>query len=190
MSGTYYDDDLPTSTWQAAGTRESALDERCFRYAQDHQYPARQMHDSSSQYQPAYLQGAADQQRFLQDVWQMGYNAPTQPLYVDMPPYQLLQPTAAEALGLDISQSSTTSDNRRVSEVMPQADPAPLYQQRLQYAPTTDLATLASSNSRTDPEFPEAAGAEPTDQQQREIDSYDYIYSYLRKTNKNTPKAD
>lgn len=58
-----------------------------------------------------------------------------------------------------------------------------------QYAPTTDLAALASSSSRTDPKFPEAAGAEPTDQWQREIDSYDYIYSYLRKTNENTSQG-
>ncbi|KAL2049581.1 hypothetical protein ABVK25_010160 [Lepraria finkii] len=45
---------LSTSTWQAAGTGESAQDEQCFGYAQEYQYPAPQMPDSSSQYKPVY----------------------------------------------------------------------------------------------------------------------------------------
>ena len=66
--------------------------------------------------------------------------------------------------------------------------PTPLYQQRLQHGPTTDLehSTLTSSDSRTEPGYSQAAGAELTDQQQREIESYDYIYSQLMKTNVNT----
>ena len=71
---------------------------------------------------------------------------------------------------------------------MPQQDPIALYQQRLQYDHTTDLEhfTLASSVPTTDPEFPQAPGAELADQQQREIDSYDYFYSQLMETNENT----
>ena len=71
---------------------------------------------------------------------------------------------------------------------MPQQHPIALYQQRLQYDPTTDLefSTPTSSDPTIDLEFPQAAGAEPTDQQQRVIDSYDYIYSQLMKTNENT----
>ena len=147
------------------------------------------MNHQYSQYQPGYLQGPLNQQQFPQDASQMAYNAPTQPLYHDIPLYQSRQPTA-EVLSkrFDIPQSYTAGDNKRISGsgAMPQQYPTPLYQQRLQYDPTTDLEhpTLASSDPRTDLDFPQAAGAELTDQQQRE--SYDYIYSQLMKTNKNT----
>lgn len=69
---------------------------------------------------------------------------------------------------------------------MPQRYPTALYQQRMQYDPTTDFehSTFASSGPRAEPE--RAARAEPTDQQQRETHSYDYVYSQLMKTNENT----
>jgi len=171
ISGAYGDDDsdifrqaqlstaLSTSTWQAAGTGASARDEQSFGYAQEYQYSAPQVQDSSSQYQPVYLQGPINQQQFAQDGSQMAYNAPTQPLYDNIPPYRSRQPTA-EALSkrLDIPQSYTAGDNRRVSGsgAMPQQYPIALYQHRLQYDPTTDLehSTLASSDLTTDPGFP------------------------------------
>jgi len=206
ISGAYGDDDsnifrqaqlstaLSTSTWQTADAGASAQDEQSFGCAQEYQYSAPQMQDSSSQYQPVYLQGPINQQQFPQDGSQMAYNAPTQPLYDNMPPYQSRQPTA-EVLSkrFDIPQSYTAGDNRRVlgSGAMPQQYPIALNQQPLQYDPTTDLehSTLASSDLTTEPEFPQAARAEPTDQQQREIDSYDYIYSQLMKTNENTSQG-
>ncbi|KAK3169305.1 hypothetical protein OEA41_008688 [Lepraria neglecta] len=126
------------------------------------------MQDSSSQYSSGYLQGLLNQQQF-QGAAQMAYNAPTQPLYDDMPPYQSRQPTT-EVLskGFDIPQSYRARDNRRVSGsgAMPQQYPIALYQQRLQYDPTTDLeySTIASSDPTIDPEFLQAAGAELTDQ--------------------------
>ena len=149
------------------------------------------MHDDSSQYQPAYLQGHINQQWSPRNALQMAYNAPKEPL--SMPHYQSRQPTAAEVLSkqFDIPQSYTAGDNIRVSEsgVMPQPDSTPLYPQCLQYGPTTNLATLASSDSRTSPEIREAAGATPTDQQQREIDNYGHTYGHLSKTNENTSQG-
>lgn len=161
--------DAATSTWQAAGTGESAQEEQCFRYGQEHQYPAGQMHGSASQYQQPFPQDASQQ-----------------PLYKNVPPYQLRQPTAAEIVSNP--QSSPAGDDRRVSGlgIMPQQYPNALYQQRLKYEPSTDLehSTLASSDPGTESE--QAARAEPTDQQQRKTDSYDYVYGQLIKTNENT----
>ena len=69
---------------------------------------------------------------------------------------------------------------------MSQQHSSALYQQRLQYDHITDLeySTLASSNSRAESE--QVVEAESIDQQQREIDSYDHLYSQLIKTNENT----
>jgi hypothetical protein len=172
-----------TSTWQAAGTGESAQEEQCFRYAQEHQFPAGQMHGSSSQYQPAYLQGFINQQSFPQDASQ-------QLLYRNVPPHQLRQQTAAEIVPkrFNFPQSSPAGDDRRVLGlgIMPQQYPTTLYHQGLKYDPSSDLehSTLASSDPGAEPE--QAARAEPTDQQQRETDIYDYVYGQLMKTNENT----
>jgi len=181
---------LPTSTWQAAGAGAGTQGEQSFGYTQEYQYPTRQFHRSSSQYQPAYLQGHINQEQLPQDTSRMAYKAPTQPLYDDMPSYQSQQPTAAEIMSkqFNFAQSPPAGDDRRVSglRIMPQQYPTALYQQRLQYDHTTDLehSTLASSDPRAEPE--QAAGVEPTDQQQRETDSYDHVYSHLMKTNENT----
>ena len=167
---------LSTSIWQATGIGKSVQDEQCFGYAQEYQYPARQVHDSSSQYQPAYFQSAVNQQWFPKNASQMGYNTSTQPFYGGVPPYQSREPTAADSLSnrFDIPQSYTAGDNERISGsgAMPQQYPTP--------------PTLASSDLRTDPEFLQAAGAKLTDQQQREIKSYGYVYIQLMRTNKNT----
>lgn len=181
---------LPTSTCQATGAGDGAQGEHHFGYTQEYQYPTRQFHRSSSQYQPAYLQGPINQEQFPQDASRMAYKAPTQPLYDDMPSYQSRQPTAAEIMSkqFNFPQSPPAGDDRIVSglRIMPQQYPAALYQQRLQYDHTTDLehSTLASSDPRAESE--QAAGAEPIDQQQRETDSYDHVYSQLMKTNENT----
>ncbi len=97
----------------------------------------------------------------------MAYKAPTQPLYYDMPSYQLQQPTAAEIMSkrFNFPQSSLAGDDRRVSglRIMPQRYPTALYQQRMQYDPTSNFeySTFASSGPRAEPE--QTARAEPTD---------------------------
>jgi hypothetical protein len=166
IRGVYGDDGstaLPTSTWQAAGAGDGAQGEQSFGSTKEYQYPSQQFHRSSSQYQPAYLQGPISQEQFPQDTSRMAFEAP---LYDDMPSYQSRQPTAAE--------------------VVSQRYPTALYQQSLQYNHTTGLehSTLASSDPSAEPE--QAAGAEPTNQLQRKTYSYDHVYSQLKKTNENT----
>ncbi len=168
---------LPISTWQVAGAGDGAQGEQHFGYTQEYQYPTRQFHRSSSQYQPAYLQGPINQEQFPQDTSRMAYKVPTQPLYDDMPSYQSRQPTAAEIMSkqFNFPQSPPARDDRSVSRlrIMPQHYSTALYQQRLQYGHATDLehSTLASSDPRA--ESKQAAGAE-------------HVYSQLMKTNENT----
>lgn len=80
--------------------------------------------------------------------------------------YQLRQPTAAEI----VSQQYSIA----------------LYQQFVQYNYITDLeySIFASSNSSAESE--QVVETESINQLQQKIYSYDYVYSQLKKTNKNT----
>jgi len=101
-----------------------------------------------------------------------------------------LQSTVIEVISrqFSFSQLSSAENKRKISEfekILQQYSIA-LYQQSRQYNYITDLEHFIFASSDSSAESEQIAGAESINQLLQKIYSYNYVYNYLIKTNKQT----